>query len=72
MDVAEAFGAGVTRTLAEYIADAGEASLPDGVVAATKLALLDHLACAVGGATLPPARIAAGMVQRTGGRPRPA
>jgi 2-methylcitrate dehydratase PrpD len=59
----------VTHDLAAYIAKAMWSELPAGVVAKTKLHVLDTLAAMLSGSRLKPGELAAAYVDRLGGRP---
>jgi 2-methylcitrate dehydratase PrpD len=59
----------VTRELAAYICGALARTLPDPVVAKTKLHILDTLAAMLSGSRLKPGELAASYVERLGGRP---
>ena len=59
----------VTRELAGYIAGAIGRDLPADVVAKTRLHVLDTLAAILSGSRLKPGELAAGYVDRLGGRP---
>jgi 2-methylcitrate dehydratase PrpD len=58
-----------TQTLAQFVADATFDDLPPGIVAAAKLYILDSLGCQIGGAVMPHARVALGVVTPMSGTP---
>ncbi len=61
---------GVTARIAEWIAGARLAHVPADVVEAARRAVLDHVACAIGGAALTPGRMLAETFTEFGGAPQ--
>ncbi len=59
----------VARALAEYVAGTMQRELPSGMVAKTKLHVLDTFAAMLSGSRLKPGELAAAYVDRLGGRP---
>lgn len=60
----------VTSALSEWVATLPAEAIPSEVRAAARWLILDHLACAIGGASLTPARIMLDLAREQGGAPQ--